>query len=321
MCRYSGDEVAWVLIGSHNLSKAAWGELQKQGTSLFIRSYELAVLCLPALEAHYRSHPHRAFSCTAAPLPAPQAPLRGVQPLLRCPRSALPRRCRGASASAPRLLRTQSSVSTGQYGRWSGLGEGGLPGERKVHRGALYQSSVELIDLSGGDGTDGSAGAAAAAPTATPDAPQSEGQSAEPSPAPGAVSGAVAAEGAAATAAAPIARVPSTAIAEDTSAAAAAAAEPPQGRPARVVFVVAGHEAAAGAASEPPAASGVQYVPVPIPFALPPQLYGASDVPWTVDGDPGDAVLDTHGLRRSEAGGGMYGYLQDAVQPYFQDNN
>ncbi len=39
-----------------------------QGTQLFIRSFELGVMFLPSLEARYRQHPNRGFSCT------PQAP-------------------------------------------------------------------------------------------------------------------------------------------------------------------------------------------------------------------------------------------------------
>ena len=39
-----------------------------QGTQLFIRSFELGVMLLPSLEARYRQHPNRGFSCT------PQAP-------------------------------------------------------------------------------------------------------------------------------------------------------------------------------------------------------------------------------------------------------
>jgi len=40
-------ELAWLYVGSHNLSKAAWGELQKGGAQLCIRSYELGVLFFP----------------------------------------------------------------------------------------------------------------------------------------------------------------------------------------------------------------------------------------------------------------------------------
>nr|XP_003939917.2 tyrosyl-DNA phosphodiesterase 1 isoform X2 [Saimiri boliviensis boliviensis]XP_003939918.2 tyrosyl-DNA phosphodiesterase 1 isoform X2 [Saimiri boliviensis boliviensis]XP_010348885.2 tyrosyl-DNA phosphodiesterase 1 isoform X2 [Saimiri boliviensis boliviensis] len=40
--------IAWFLITSANLSKAAWGALEKNGTQLMIRSYELGVLFLPS---------------------------------------------------------------------------------------------------------------------------------------------------------------------------------------------------------------------------------------------------------------------------------
>ena len=63
-CRFAQSELAWMLLSSHNLSKAAFGELQKNATSLFVRSYELGVLFLPSLEAAYRKHPHRHFHCT-----------------------------------------------------------------------------------------------------------------------------------------------------------------------------------------------------------------------------------------------------------------
>ncbi|XP_044127494.1 tyrosyl-DNA phosphodiesterase 1 [Bufo gargarizans] len=41
-------ELAWFLVTSANLSKAAWGSLEKNGAQLFIRSYELGVLFLPS---------------------------------------------------------------------------------------------------------------------------------------------------------------------------------------------------------------------------------------------------------------------------------
>lgn len=268
-------------MGSHNLSRAAWGELQKQQSSLFIRSYELGVLCLPALEAQYRQHPHRGFSCTA-----PEA-AGGVQPLLRCPRRALPPRCRGAAAAAaPRLQRTRSDVSTGQYGRWSGLGEPSCqPGERKVHRGVLYQSSGSLIDLSsGGDGPD--AGRASTSAPATASVTISTGS----------------AEAGGLSTNPPL-----------------TTADPPAAK--RVVFVIAGRDTAAGEAAAAAAAPDVEYVPLPLPYALPPRPYGGADVPWTVDEEASALLVDTYGLRRDEAVGGMYGYVQDTVQPYFQDNN
>ncbi|XP_073923442.1 tyrosyl-DNA phosphodiesterase 1 isoform X5 [Castor canadensis] len=41
-------KIAWFLVTSANLSKAAWGALEKNGAQLMIRSYELGVLFLPA---------------------------------------------------------------------------------------------------------------------------------------------------------------------------------------------------------------------------------------------------------------------------------
>jgi tyrosyl-DNA phosphodiesterase-1 len=61
-------EIAWFCVGSHNLSKAAWGELQNSKkynrTLLKIFSYELGVLIVPSLEKAYRLSPHYGFSCT-----------------------------------------------------------------------------------------------------------------------------------------------------------------------------------------------------------------------------------------------------------------
>ncbi|CAI9259257.1 unnamed protein product [Lactuca saligna] len=57
--RYNGQNLAWFLLTSANLSKAAWGALQKNNTQLMIRSYELGVLFLPSSTIH--AH---AFSCT-----------------------------------------------------------------------------------------------------------------------------------------------------------------------------------------------------------------------------------------------------------------
>ncbi|XP_057962468.1 tyrosyl-DNA phosphodiesterase 1 isoform X2 [Malania oleifera] len=57
--RYNGQELAWLLLTSANLSKAAWGALQKNNSQLMIRSYELGVLFLPFV----KQCGHR-FSCT-----------------------------------------------------------------------------------------------------------------------------------------------------------------------------------------------------------------------------------------------------------------
>ncbi|KAH6773794.1 tyrosyl-DNA phosphodiesterase-like protein [Perilla frutescens var. frutescens] len=57
--RYSGQNIAWLLLTSANLSKAAWGALQKNNSQLMIRSYELGVLFLP-----YTGKYECSFSCT-----------------------------------------------------------------------------------------------------------------------------------------------------------------------------------------------------------------------------------------------------------------
>ena len=41
--------LAWVFLGSHNLSGAAWGKFEKNETQLNVLSYELGVLLAPAL--------------------------------------------------------------------------------------------------------------------------------------------------------------------------------------------------------------------------------------------------------------------------------
>ncbi|KAJ0081227.1 hypothetical protein Patl1_11058 [Pistacia atlantica] len=42
--RYNGQKLAWFLLTSANLSKAAWGTLQKNNSQLMVRSYEVCVL-------------------------------------------------------------------------------------------------------------------------------------------------------------------------------------------------------------------------------------------------------------------------------------
>ncbi|XP_065879228.1 tyrosyl-DNA phosphodiesterase 1 [Euphorbia lathyris] len=64
--RYNGQKLAWFLLTSANLSKAAWGALQKNNSQLMIRSYELGVLFLPS---SYNGHGY-GFSCTDNGMPA-----------------------------------------------------------------------------------------------------------------------------------------------------------------------------------------------------------------------------------------------------------
>ncbi|GAA6230445.1 tyrosyl-DNA phosphodiesterase 1 [Lates japonicus] len=41
-------QLAWFLVTSANLSKAAWGALEKNNTQVMVRSYELGVLFVPS---------------------------------------------------------------------------------------------------------------------------------------------------------------------------------------------------------------------------------------------------------------------------------
>ena len=57
--RYSETgRIAWCIVGSHNLSGAAWGVLQKDNSQLYIRSFELSVMMLPSLELKYLNQRH-----------------------------------------------------------------------------------------------------------------------------------------------------------------------------------------------------------------------------------------------------------------------
>ena len=51
-------------MASHNLSKAAWGTLQKKGQQLFIHSFELGVMFLPSTERAFQQSQHCTFNCT-----------------------------------------------------------------------------------------------------------------------------------------------------------------------------------------------------------------------------------------------------------------
>ncbi|KAI8622110.1 tyrosyl-DNA phosphodiesterase I [Chytriomyces sp. MP71] len=68
-------ELAWLLVTSHNLSKAAWGSLELKGTQLFIRSYEIGVLIMPAYFKATKSQSVMMKAVTAEEL-------RGLQPSL-----------------------------------------------------------------------------------------------------------------------------------------------------------------------------------------------------------------------------------------------
>ena len=46
---YGLNSIAWHLLTSANLSRAAWGEFQKGNTQLHIKSFELGVFLCPSL--------------------------------------------------------------------------------------------------------------------------------------------------------------------------------------------------------------------------------------------------------------------------------
>ena len=74
--------LAWAVLGSANLSAAAWGGVPTQRGkhgpgSVYIKSFELSVLFTPQREATYRAHPHYGFC--AHPLP-PGSSLFDVPP-------------------------------------------------------------------------------------------------------------------------------------------------------------------------------------------------------------------------------------------------
>ncbi|NXT79107.1 TYDP1 phosphodiesterase, partial [Zapornia atra] len=70
-------KIAWFLVTSANLSKAAWGALEKNGAQLMIRSYELGVLFLPSAFGldkgyfHVRGRALAGSSDSAAYFPVP----------------------------------------------------------------------------------------------------------------------------------------------------------------------------------------------------------------------------------------------------------
>ncbi|KAM9366218.1 tyrosyl-DNA phosphodiesterase 1 [Symphorus nematophorus] len=68
-------QLAWFLVTSANLSKAAWGALEKNNTQVMVRSYELGVLYVPAafnmktFPVHKNPFPVSSSSSTGFPVP------------------------------------------------------------------------------------------------------------------------------------------------------------------------------------------------------------------------------------------------------------
>ena len=61
--RHVGNDIVWLFLSSFNLSGAAWGRLEKDGTQIYILSYEMGVLLLPS-KLPGAAEASRHFSCT-----------------------------------------------------------------------------------------------------------------------------------------------------------------------------------------------------------------------------------------------------------------
>ncbi len=124
----------WHLVASHNLSKAAFGTLQKNGSQLFIMHYELAVLSLPSSEAAYRVHPHRGFSCTA---PQAQQPLSNQMGPSGSQGVAAGKAAAAASTQAPRSP-TQQEQQQQRIEFWTTQAAAPLPAAASEEGGVLH---------------------------------------------------------------------------------------------------------------------------------------------------------------------------------------
>ncbi|PRW59425.1 tyrosyl-DNA phosphodiesterase 1 [Chlorella sorokiniana] len=81
-CWVGKDGLDAVSVGSHNFSMAAWGRLDVEKGSLFIRHFELSVVSFPSLEAAWRRSEQFGFSCTpppGAPPPGPDPRMEGCE--------------------------------------------------------------------------------------------------------------------------------------------------------------------------------------------------------------------------------------------------
>ncbi|KAI9253391.1 tyrosyl-DNA phosphodiesterase I [Phascolomyces articulosus] len=66
---YGWNNIAWHLLTSANLSRAAWGEFQKENTQLYIKSFELGVFICPSL---FETSDHSNIQMLAATIQVPR---------------------------------------------------------------------------------------------------------------------------------------------------------------------------------------------------------------------------------------------------------
>jgi hypothetical protein len=103
--RHAGQRLAWTLLTSHNLSKVAWGKLEKKGTQLCIESYEVGVrmppMLSPALKAMNKLRIERFGFGTGRPKMVLERCTKPKRMRRTCrPRYGLPS-CRGKSLRNP----------------------------------------------------------------------------------------------------------------------------------------------------------------------------------------------------------------------------
>jgi tyrosyl-DNA phosphodiesterase-1 len=108
-------QIAWLLQGSHNLSVAAWGRLEIEGTQLYVPSYELSALSLPSLERAYRRHRHYGF-CATTGAGAPAAAPQSVRFFAARQAGAEEIAAAGAAGAAPVLLPVPYKLPPERYG-------------------------------------------------------------------------------------------------------------------------------------------------------------------------------------------------------------
>jgi tyrosyl-DNA phosphodiesterase-1 len=108
--------IAWLLQGSHNLSVAAWGRLEIEGTQLYVPSYELSALSLPSLELAYRRHRHCGFRATTGASASSAAAPQSVRFFAARQAGAEDIAAAGAAGAAPVLLPVPYKLPPERYG-------------------------------------------------------------------------------------------------------------------------------------------------------------------------------------------------------------
>jgi len=201
-CRPAADgELAWMLTTSANMSNSAWGALQKDGTQLMIRHYEIGVLFTPSHYAHalaiIKARGLENFSCTESPLiSSPKGPLSTLPYFKDRPASvtSAAAAANGASAAPAQALPSPPRVRlmllpplghltwpTAAATAAANEAPSRTNGAAAATAGTKRKLEAVVTDLTGDD-DDEAGGAAAAAAAGAPVAKKPRGE--EPSPTP-----------------------------------------------------------------------------------------------------------------------------------------